>query len=928
MTSIRATARLQFHKGFPLDEAVRLVPYLSRLGASHIYASPLLTSRPGSTHGYDIVDHHAINPELGGEPALRRLVEVLRAHRMGLILDIVPNHMGVGGSDNSWWLDVLEWGRASPYAEYFDIDWEPPDAWLRGKLLAPFLGAGYGEVLAAGDLVLKFDPEDGRLFVSAYDAHRFPIDPRQYAGVLREAGFTELAERFAAVGPGSGGREGMRRRADQARMALRDFASERPQAMASLLSGYAPDREENRERLHRLLERQNYRLAWWRAASDEINWRRFFDINGLAGVRVELPQVFDDTHAYVLQLYAEGLIDGLRVDHVDGLADPRAYCRKLRRRLETAASFRPRDLPPDPAILWVEKILAPHEHMPTDWLTDGTTGYDFMNDAAAVLHDPAGEEKLTALWTGLTGRPAAFLDEARPARRQIVRESLFSELYNTGAALHRVARRNLATRDYTLTAMRRALEDLLVHFPVYRIYAGMGGISEVDARVLAWAMAGARRTVRTADRPLLELVGGLLSGAGMREVPAGTRRQEWLRAMVRFQQLSAPTAAKSVEDTAFYRYGRLLSRNEVGSEPSQFAISSDAFHAANIDRRRRFPRALLATATHDHKRGEDTRVRLAVLSEIPDEWEAALARWMRLNAPLRREIDGIVAPDPADEIMLYQTLVAAWPLDLSPDDRDGLAAFRDRVAGWQEKSLREAKRRSEWAAPNVPYETACREFLDQLLDPERAARMGHDIAGFAARIAPAGALNGLAQTLLRLTSPGIPDLYQGTEFWDFSLVDPDNRRPVDYPARERALESEGSPTELLAHWRDGRVKQAIIARALAYRRRAPGLFASGNYQKLRLDGKLADHAVAFARAHEGRAMVTIVTRLAARLDGLIEAPLVSRSSWQGTSIIPPRNLTGRRMKDIFGGSGFSGNSGRLPLADVLAELPVALLEVQ
>ncbi len=928
MTGIRATARLQFHKGFPLDEAVRLVPYLSRLGASHIYASPLLTSRPGSTHGYDIVDHHAINPELGGEPALRRLVEALRAHRMGLILDIVPNHMGVGGADNAWWLDVLEWGRASPYAEYFDIDWEPPDAWLRGKLLAPFLGAGYGEVLAAGDLVLKFDPEDGRLFVSAYDAHRFPIDPRQYAGVLRDAGLAELAQRFSAIGPGSGGREGMRRRAQEARAALRDLARTRPQTMAALLSGYAPDREENRQRLHRLLERQNYRLAWWRAASDEINWRRFFDINGLAGVRVELPQVFDDTHAYVLRLYAEGLIDGLRVDHVDGLAEPRAYCRKLRRRLETAAALRPRDLPPDPAILWVEKILAPHERMPTDWLTDGTTGYDFMNDASAVLHDPAGEEKLTALWTTLTGRPAAFLDEARPARRQIVRESLFSELYNTAAALHRVARRDLATRDFTLTAMRRALEDLLVHFPVYRIYAGLAGISEVDARVLAWAMAGARRTVRTADRPLLELIGDLLSGAGMREVPAGNRRQERLRAMVRFQQLSAPTAAKSVEDTAFYRYGRLLSRNEVGSEPSQFAISPDAFHSTNADRRRRFPRALLATATHDHKRGEDTRARLAVLSEIPEEWEAALARWMRLNAPLRREVDGIVAPDPADEVMLYQTLVAAWPLDLAPDDRDGVAAFRDRVAGWQEKSLREAKRRSEWAAPNVAYETACREFLDQLLDPERAARMAQDIAAFAARIAPAGALNGLAQAVLRLTSPGIPDLYQGTEFWDFSLVDPDNRRPVDYAVREQALAAGATPAELVTHWRDGRVKQAIIALTLAYRRRAAGLFANGSYTKLRLDGKLADHAVAFARVHEGRAMVTIVSRLAARLDGLIEAPLVTRSGWQGTAIILPRNLVGRRISDILGGPDFAGNSGRLLLADLLAKLPVALLEVQ
>ncbi len=929
MTDLRATARLQFHRDFTLDAATSLVPYLDRLGISHIYASPLLKSRPGSTHGYDIVDHHAIDPELGGEPALRRLVTALRPRGMGLILDIVPNHMGVGGSDNEWWLDVLEWGRASSYAEYFDIDWEPPDTALRGKLLAPFLGAGYGEVLAAGDLVLKFDPEDGRLFVSAYDAHRFPIDPRQYGGVLAEAGLADLAAQFNAVGPGSGGREGMRRRAGEARAALRGFAQANPGPIETMLAAYAPATAEGRERLHRLLERQNYRLAWWRAAADEINWRRFFDINGLAGVRVELPQVFDDTHAYVFKLYAEGLIDGLRIDHVDGLADPRAYCRKLRRRMAAEQASRPHNLSPEPPVIWVEKILAPHERMPTDWLTDGTTGYDFMNDSAAVLHDPAGEDKLTQLWTTLTGRPGGFLDEARPARRQILRESLFSELYNTAAALHRVARRRLATRDYTLTAVRRSLEELLVHFPVYRIYAGVSGISEVDARVLAWAMAGARRTVRTADRPLLELVGEWLSGDDIRAEPAGARRQERLRAMVRFQQLSAPTAAKSVEDTAFYRYGRLLSRNEVGSEPSQFAISPAAFEGSSVDRRKRFPRALLATATHDHKRGEDTRVRLAVLSEIPDEWEALLGRLIRLNTPLKRDVDGGPAPDAADELMLYQTLVAAWPLLLGPEDKAGVRAFAERVAAWQEKSLREAKRHSEWAAPNAEYEGACRAFLDQILDPERPTHVLQEVAAFAQRIAPAGAINGLTQTLLRLTSPGVPDLYQGTEFWDFSLVDPDNRRPVDYAARDEALSASASPTELLRSWRDGRVKQAIIARSLDYRRRAPGLFAHGNFQKLRVEGTLADHAIAFARIHEGRACVIAATRLAAKLGGSHgDRPVVATSAWEETTISLPRNLTERRMIDVFGGEGYTGTSGRLIVGKVLADLPVALLEAK
>ena len=486
------------------------------------------------------------------------------------------------------------------------------------------------------------------------------------------------------------------------------------------------------------------------------------------------------------------------------------------------------------------------------------------------------------------------------------------------------------TRDYTLTAVRRALEELLVHFPVYRIYAGIGGISETDAAVLATAMQGARRSVRAADLPLLELIGGWLSGEGLREAAPGPRRHERLRAMVRFQQLSSPTAAKSVEDTAFYRYGRLLSRNEVGSEPSRFALSAAAFHTANRERRRRYPRALLATATHDHKRGEDTRVRLAVLSEIPDEWESALGRWMRVSGPHEagdrepsrpgRSRRDHAVPDDRRRMAARAS---------RPKTPKSLVAFRDRIAAWQEKALREAKRHTSWAAPNAEYEAASRDFLTRLLDPGHPSGMAQELAEFAARIAPAGALNGLAQTLLRIACPGVPDLYQGAEFWDFSLVDPDNRRPVDFATRAATLAGNSPPDELLESWQDGRVKQAVIARALALRRRASGLFASGTYTPLTTEGKMADHVFGFARIHEGRAAIVIVTRLAAKLEGLREKPLVSGSAWQGTATILPRNLHGSSTERCTGRAEQYGGSGGPPApCRPSGETPVALLEAQ
>jgi (1->4)-alpha-D-glucan 1-alpha-D-glucosylmutase len=909
----RATARLQFFADFTLDDAVRTVPYFAALGISHIYASPLLKARPGSTHCYDIVDHNEINPELGGMSALHRLVAALRQHRMGLIVDIVPNHMGVGGADNEWWLDVLEWGRTSAYADFFDIDWTPPDTALHNKILVPFLGSSYGEVLANNELVLQCSRETGALYI-AYHEHHFPISPRSAALLLHgEPVLKEIAYEFMLAAR-LAGRNAATSAARQAksRLAASLRTTEGEEALAAILTRVSATTPDGHRRLHELLQRQHYRLAWWRAAADEINWRRFFDINTLAGLRVERPQVFDATHRLILDLYAKGLIDGVRIDHIDGLADPRLYARKLRRAMEAAADRRPPHVPAGAPYIIVEKILAPRERLPADWLADGTTGYDFMDQVSAVLHAPEGEDPLSALWVNFTGRSGSFETEEQNARRQILRDNLASELNTAAATLHRIARRDLFTRDHTLTAIRRALTEILVHFPVYRIYAGRAGRSETDAQVMDRALAGAHRSFRAADRKLLDILHRWLSEEAPRQLPAGSHRMERLRAQVRFQQLSAPVAAKSVEDTAFYRFGRLLSRNEVGSNPGIFALPPAAFHAACLERSRKLPNAMLATATHDHKRGEDTRARLAVLSEIPAAWETVLIRWVRLNAIIRRE----TAPAPADEIMLYQTLVAAWPLGLAAEDTEGLQIFKERVAAWQVKSLREAKLVSEWAAPNEDYESACTEFLTGTLDPARPVLA--EIIAFAEKLGAPGAVNGLVQTLLRLTAPGVPDLYQGTEFWDQSLVDPDNRRPVDYPRRHAALAENQPPADLLRNWQNGAVKQAVIARALAVRKDQPDLFAQGDYVKLEASGPAAAHVLAFARRHERRVIVTAVSRLTANL--VSGTPLIPASVWGDTSL----SLPGFNWFDVLNGDR-SHDTDTIPAATLFARLPVALL---
>ena len=870
--ALRATYRLQLHAGFTFTEAAALVPYLRDLGISHLYSSPILTARPGSLHGYDVVDPTRVNPELGGEDGLRRLAGALQAGGLGLIVDIVPNHMAVGGNDNAWWQDVLRHGPASRYARFFDIDWAPADPGLHGKVLAPFLGSPYGEALEAGEIRLDMAP-DGTTPRIRYFDDCYPIAPDDHAEI-------------AAAGP-----------------AAYDAAS-----------------GDGRARLHRLLERQHYRLAWWGTAGDEINWRRFFDINGLAGLRIEDPEVFEATHATLLRLYHEGLIDGFRVDHIDGLTDPPGYCRRLRARMEELAATRPvvTHAATHPAshrpYIVVEKILGTGESLQTDWGVDGTSGYDFMDQVSAVQHDQEAERALAFFWSAVSGRPADFATEESLARRQILERGFDAQLESTATLLHRLARLDPATRDTTQPAIRRALVALLAHFPVYRTYNAAGPRSRAGQAAFASALAAAKASAPLHLHPVLDHIDRWLGGEAAGK-PGNTLRT---RATRRFQQLSAPVAAKAVEDTAFYRYGRLLSRNDVGFDAVRLGTEPPGFHAVNAARARDFPDALLATATHDHKRGEDVRARLAVLSEIPNDWNATVQRWVEANAPLRRK----TAPSPGDEAMLYQMIVGAWPLILSPHDAAGCRAFAERLAGWQQKAIREAKLQGDWTGPDEAYETAARDFLLRLLSPGNAFIA--EAAAFVQRIAPAGAVNGLAQTLLKLTSPGVADFFQGSEFWDLSLVDPDNRRPVDFGARMDALTESVAPASLAGAWHDGRVKQAVIARALAVRRALPALFARGRYVALEASGPLARHVIAFARIAGGQASLTVVPRLPYHLLRHAGAITLTDRVWRDTALRCPPPLLGRAMHNALQRGQPLMLRDPLPVGSVLYDFPIML----
>ena len=912
-TALRATMRLQFHPGFTLDDACRQVPYFARLGISHVYASPLLTAREGSLHGYDVVDPTRVSPALGGEPALRRLVAELRAHGMGLILDIVSNHMAVGGADNPWWQDLLAWGRSSPYAEFFDIKWHSSDPLMEGQLLLPFLASDYAATLQDGSVRLRYNPDTGD-FHAEHGSHHFPICPRDYGELLSGSGqpaLHALAARFEGLQGSHDPRH--HGQALQAELAHLTQAPSCRQAIEQQLLQYDARGAAGFERLHQLLERQSYRLASWRTAADDINWRRFFDVNELAGLRVERPTVFEATHGKIFQLIAEGLVDGLRIDHIDGLADPRGYCRKLRRRVE-------RLVPGRHFPLYVEKILGLDEHLPGDWWVDGTTGYEFMDQVSLLQHDPQGAPPLTDLWAAHSHRIGEFAAEALLAREQILNGALAGDTERVARALLDVARDDLMSRDLTLGAIRRALKALVMHFPVYRTYISAAGRRPADDAVFQQALQGARNDLNESDWPVLDYLERWLGTERWRSRRPGRSRKRLRHACVRFQQLTSPTAAKAVEDTAFYRHGVLLSRNDVGFSTERFSAPPEAFHQACQHRLEHFPDNLLATATHDHKRGEDCRARLAVLSERSIWYAHCVRAWRALAVPLRTDAS---EPTPGDELILYQTLLGTWPLALRPDDAEGLQRYYERLWLWQLKALREAKLETSWAAPNEPYEHAVETFLQRLLLHPDGLVLRTAVHKACESIASAGALNGLSQCLLKMTTPGVPDFYQGSELWDLSLVDPDNRRAVDFDLRQAMFDSPRSGPQLLAEWRSGAIKQALIARTLKCRAEYPELFSRGRYLPLKVTGPHADQVLAFARQSGDQYAVIAVPRLTANNIQNHAFSENNQSIWMDTVIELPFAGSGDTLKGLLGNTTVIKKKA-LRVCDAFDTLPVCL----
>jgi (1->4)-alpha-D-glucan 1-alpha-D-glucosylmutase len=938
----RATYRLQFHAGFGFADAQAIVPYLAALGISHLYASPITMARPGSMHGYDVIDFNRLNPELGDEAAFDALVNELHMHGMGLVLDFVPNHMGVG-SDNPWWLDVLEWGRLSPYATFFDIDWEASARGVRGKVTLPVLGDQYGKVLEAGDLKLQFDSTQGVFCVAYYD-ERFPIGVRRYpqllhasAGMLDRDGASlfELAEHFAALSAEEASAEQWlvrRQEAFRLKEALAELASD-AQVRAALDAAVAalngtPNLPETFTPLHLLLEDQVYRLAYWRVASSEINYRRFFDINQLAGLRMERGEAFEATHRLLLRLIAERKVDGVRLDHIDGMYDPRGYCQRLLARVGDVLARRGDGAIPDPdpragkpIYLLVEKILARHENLREDLPVAGTTGYEFMNLVNGLFVDPAAAEALSATYYGFVEREPEFEDIVLAAKRQILRYFLNSELHVLGHEFHRLAQQSWTTRDFTLTGLREALGDIIAQFPVYRTYITEEGIQPEDRRDLDWAVSRARRETALVDHTVFDFLHAALSTdlVGTR----GYERTDVIATAMHFQQLTGPVMAKSLEDTAFYRYHRLISLNEVGGEPGNFGVSLAAFHHLMNQQQQRLPASMLTSATHDHKRGEDVRARINALSELPQEWRRRVRRWERLNRFRLKEIEGRPVPGRNDQYLLYQTLLGSWPLGLAADDADGLAAYAERIVAYMIKAMREAKQRTSWTAPQEDYESGVEGFVRRILEPQEGRAFLADFLPFQAQIAIIGALNGLAQTLLKLTAPGVPDTYQGCELWDLSLVDPDNRRPVDFAQRQAMLAQDADPAALLADWQDGRIKQHVVARTLALRRAAPMLFA-GDYTALPTAGAHAERLVAFARSADDGVLIVIAPRLAAPLLAGAEVPLPPPAAWGDSRVALP-DLAGRPLHHALTGKTIEPGAEGLAAAEALADLPVALL---
>lgn len=886
----RATYRLQFHKDFTFDDAAALAPYLARLGVSHLYASPFFKAHPGSTHGYDVVDYGTLNPELGGDAAFGRLAAALKANGLKLLLDFVPNHMGVGGADNAFWLDLLEWGEEADHAGWFDVEWLTDRSDLRHKVLVPVLGDQYGAVLEAGDLVLRFDAQEGAFAVWAHGSHKLPVCPLHYETILGRGHriLADLGDSFADL---MHWRPQIMRRTRDLKAALAAAAGT-PEVAAALAGRVAalngqPGRFASWQGLAALIERQNWKPAHFLVAADDINYRRFFNIATLAGLRMELPAVFDHAHGLVFALMDDGVLDGLRIDHIDGLYDPRAYLERLRSHAPQQGFY-----------LVVEKILGPDEPLPADWPVEGTTGYDFTNLLTSFFVNPASEAAFSRLYATATGETESFEAIIFASKLQIVDDEMSSELHRLARAAIRVAREDPHTADFTLTVLQRAFRLLVASFPVYRTYVdGLHAPTATDRQNIDRAIASAGSIDRAIDPSVFGFLRRLLTGDLAEGAEGAYRRADVYRCAMKMQQYCGPVMAKGVEDTAFYRYYRFVALNEVGGSPDRFGITVAHFHDANRVRAERWPASMLATSTHDTKRGEDTRARLAALSVMPAAWEQRVRAWSDMLQPATASP---ARPDRNDRYLLFQLLVGTWPVAFAgtaPLDPDARGDYVERLKAVMTKSMREAKRRSSWTRPDEPYETAMARLIDAALTGPASQRFLGDFRPFADEVAARGARNSFAQTVLKLTVPGMPDIYQGSEGWDLTMVDPDNRRPIDYAAREAVLDRLGEAraatvADLWADWRDGAFKLALTHRLLALRRREPDLFARGGYHPVPVAGLAGEGVCVFARIAPGSSLLVVAQRFPDDAD-LAFLQVALPEGWTGRSAVSV--LTGATM---------------------------------
>jgi (1->4)-alpha-D-glucan 1-alpha-D-glucosylmutase len=938
----RCTYRLQFNRQFRFENARAITSYLDRLGVSDAYASPYFQARAESLHGYDITDHNKLNAAIGTREDYDRWIAELHGHQMGQVVDFVPNHMGVGEPQNEWWMDVLENGLSSFYAPYFDIDWHPLKTDLQEKVLLPILGDQYGRVLERGELQVHF--EAGAFFLSYYK-HQLPIAPGTYRYILEPAlqnleedkekdFYGEFQSILTAL-------EYLPKRTetDPERIAertrekeiikrrLERRVEEAPQVRQAIEKALVqingrPGDPRTFDALDELLNAQSYRLAFWRVAAEEINYRRFFDINDLAAIRMELPDVFEATHQLLLELVRQGAVTGLRIDHPDGLYLPEEYFEKLQRRCaEVLGSPLPKD---GRAIyLLIEKILTGDEKLPKDWPVHGTTGYDFASQVTQLLVDSSAEAAITNTFRRFIGHSMHFGHLVYAKKRQVMRLSLANDVNVLGNMADRLSERNRWFRDFTLQALARAVRETIACFPVYRTYLAPGRpVSHEDQQVVERAISAAKRRNPAIEASVFNFLRDIL----LFRFPENLDEQgraEHTQFVLKFQQYTGPIMAKGLEDTVFYIFNRLAALNEVGGEPQLFGISPGAFHQRNQERQRDWPAALLTTSSHDTKRSEDVRARMVAISEIPELWRRSIQRWRTSNRRWKKQIDDAEAPDLGEEYLLYQTLLGSWPVDpLGRSEPVPRPEYVERIQEYMMKALNEAKVNTSWVQPNEDWLAATRDFVAKILDPSPKNRFLHTFFPVLEEIARLGAINSLTQTLLKLTSPGVPDIYQGNEIWDFSLVDPDNRRPVDYQRREAMLETlDGSkPEALLQNWPDGRIKMFLIQRLLRFRREHENIFRRGNYLSLAVGGGLADSCVSFARELEGSWIAVIAPRVSSR----VGFPPVGEK-WKDTAIELPENPRLQKVREIFSDRELQLESRSLSVSEALLVLPFAVV---